>query len=70
MPIVGSDVGRKRQEKDKIQQALNAVLKEFERHVQDHRPEVKIKEVATGEVWLGVEAKQKKLIDDVMTSGT
>ena len=33
-----------------------------------NRPNVNIDEVATGEVWLGSEALQKGLIDDLMTS--
>lgn len=55
-------------ERAKIQQSLNAVLKEFKRHVSTYRPDVDVDQVATGEVWLGVEAKEKKLVDEVMTS--
>lgn len=72
MPMLGAGGKRNRHEKEKerekVQQTIDGVLKEFQKHVMTHRPDVKVDEVATGEVWLGVEAKEKKLIDDVMTS--
>ncbi len=40
----------------------------FKEFVGEHRPEVDIEAIATGEVWLGSKAKQLKLVDDIQTS--
>lgn len=40
----------------------------FKEFVSEHRPQVDIAEVATGEVWFGRRAKEVKLIDDLQTS--
>jgi len=42
-----------------------ALFKEF---IQERRPSVPIDDVATGEIWYGKRALDKKLIDDIMTS--
>ena len=42
-----------------------ALFKEF---IQERRPSVPIDEVATGEIWYGKRALDKKLIDNIMTS--
>lgn len=40
----------------------------FKNFVSEHRPQVNINEVATGEIWYGRRALEKNLIDDVQTS--
>jgi len=46
-------------------QDTHELFKEF---VQENRPSLKINEVATGEVWFGLRAKEKGLVDDIQTS--
>jgi len=40
----------------------------FKQHVGQHRPQIDIDNIATGEVWYGIQAVEKKLIDAVQTS--
>ena len=40
----------------------------FKLHVGQHRPQIDIDHIATGEVWYGVQALEKSLIDAVQTS--
>lgn len=40
----------------------------FKQFVAEHRPQVDISEVATGEIWLGTRAKEVGLVDDLQTS--
>lgn len=40
----------------------------FKEFVQEYRPSIKIHEVATGEVWFGSRAKDRGLVDDILTS--
>lgn len=40
----------------------------FKEFVRDHRPEVNVDEVATGEIWFGKRALEKNLIDEIATS--
>ena len=40
----------------------------FKTFVSEHRPQVNIKEVATGEIWYGSRALECNLVDDIMTS--
>lgn len=40
----------------------------FKKFVSEHRSGVDINDIATGEVWLGTDAKLKGLVDDIMTS--
>ena len=40
----------------------------FKNFVSQYRPQLAIDEVATGEVWLGVAAVDKKLVDELKTS--
>lgn len=40
----------------------------FKDFVSDHRPVVTIEEVATGEIWFGIRAMDKQLIDAIQTS--
>eukprot|EP00192_Tetraselmis_astigmatica_P002584 CAMPEP_0117685032 /NCGR_PEP_ID=MMETSP0804-20121206/21499_1 /TAXON_ID=1074897 /ORGANISM="Tetraselmis astigmatica, Strain CCMP880" /LENGTH=594 /DNA_ID=CAMNT_0005496229 /DNA_START=74 /DNA_END=1858 /DNA_ORIENTATION=+ len=55
---------------DKVQQDVEEIHNAFKEHVYTSREELKgtIEEVATGEVWLGMQAKAKGLVDAIMTS--
>ena len=44
---------------------IHLLFKEF---VTQHRPQLKIEEVATGEIWFGQRALDKVLVDDLITS--
>ncbi|CAM9607607.1 unnamed protein product, partial [Sphacelaria rigidula] len=63
------------QEVTKAQQAkqqhqLDVVHAAFKRHIKQYRPTVDVDMVGTGEVWLGLEAVEMKLADEVInTSG-
>jgi serine protease SohB len=46
-------------------QDVHALFKDF---VTQHRPQLKIEEVATGEIWFGQRAIEKSLVDELMTS--
>mmetsp|Transcript_21466 Transcript_21466/g.31135 ORF Transcript_21466/g.31135 Transcript_21466/m.31135 type:complete len:636 (-) Transcript_21466:136-2043(-) len=52
----------------KLQQELEQVHSIFKRFVTRHRPNLNIKEIATGETWLGFDALQKGLCDELKTS--
>lgn len=53
---------------DKCQQEIEEIHTAFKDHVASHRVTAEIDEVATGETWLGLQAIQKGLVDDLMTS--
>jgi serine protease SohB len=40
----------------------------FKDHVREQRPVVNIDEVSTGEIWFGIQAKEKSLVDELITS--
>lgn len=56
--------------KAKLQEELDDIHAAFKDHVALARPEVRknIEEIATGEYWLAVQAKDKGLVDEIMTS--
>jgi serine protease SohB len=54
--------------KAKLQQQLDEVHERFKSFVKQHRPQVDIDVLATGEVWLAADALSKGLIDQVSTS--
>lgn len=58
-----SDKGR-----HKFQQELEATHQLFKQFVQDHRPQLDISQVATGEHWFGYQALPLQLIDKIQTS--
>ena len=51
-----------------MQQDLEAIHHSFKKLIVDHRKEIDIEEVATGEFWLAEEAKEKGLVDEILTS--
>ncbi len=54
--------------REKFQEDLDITHELFKNFVASYRPQLQIDEVATGEVWLGVAAKDKQLVDELKTS--
>ena len=54
--------------REKFQQDLDITHQLFKNFVDKYRPQLAIDEVATGEVWLGVAAVDKLLVDELKTS--
>jgi serine protease SohB len=54
--------------RQKFQQELETTHQLFKQFVQDHRPQLDIAQVATGEHWFGYQALELKLIDSIQTS--
>lgn len=54
--------------REKFQQDLEAVHRQFKGFIQQYRPELDLDRVATGEYWLGQEARQLGLVDELGTS--
>ena len=52
----------------KMQEDLEDIHLLFKNHVSEHRKDVDIDKVATGEVWLGKRALERGLIDELQTS--
>jgi serine protease SohB len=57
-------------QKDRSQKMIDAVHVAFKKHVVKNRPELKgsIDKIGNGDVWLGVDALEKKLVDRITTS--
>jgi serine protease SohB len=54
--------------KQKLQDDLTAIHEAFKKLIKDGRPDVDIEAIATGEYWLASDAKEKGLVDEIMTS--
>jgi len=54
--------------RQKFQQELEIIHSQFKAFVADFRPQLNLEEVATGETWLGMQAKENHLIDEITTS--
>ncbi len=54
--------------REKFQEDLDITHQLFKNFVARYRPQLAIDEVATGEVWLGVAALDKQLVDELKTS--
>jgi serine protease SohB len=54
--------------RDKLQQELEEVHDLFKQQIRDHRPQVDVERVATGEHWYGARALELKLVDELATS--
>ena len=54
--------------KQKLQDDLTAIHEAFKRLIKEGRPDVDIEKIATGEYWLASQAKEKGLVDEIMTS--
>lgn len=56
------------EDREKFVEDLDKTHELFKNFVSEHRSGVDINTIATGEVWLGTDAKLKNLVDDIMTS--
>lgn len=54
--------------REKFVEELEDTHELFKSFVSEHRPQVNVKEVATGEIWYGKRALEHNLIDDIQTS--
>lgn len=54
--------------REKFREDLENIHRLFKNFVARYRPQLNVDEVATGEVWFGIEAQQRALIDGVQTS--
>ena len=54
--------------REKFVEELEQTHELFKVFVQEHRPQVDIDRIATGEVWFGTQAIGKKLVDEINTS--
>lgn len=54
--------------REKFQQDLDITHALFKNFVASYRPQLQIDEVATGEIWLGMAALDKQLVDELKTS--
>ena len=58
-----TEAGRK-----KMQEQLEGIHAQFKQFIRQQRPQVNIEEIATGDHWLGEEAKRLYLVDELKTS--
>jgi serine protease SohB len=54
--------------REKLKQELEDVHELFKSQIREHRPQVDVERVATGEHWYGVRALELKLVDEIRTS--
>jgi serine protease SohB len=54
--------------REKVQEDVQTIHDIFKTWVKEHRPSVDIDKIATGETWLGSQAKEKYMVDDIRTS--
>ena len=54
--------------RDKVQEDVDTIHDLFKNWVKDHRPAVDLGQIATGETWVGMQAKDLQLIDEISTS--
>jgi serine protease SohB len=54
--------------REKFSEELEDTHQLFKSFVSEHRPQVNISEVATGEIWYGQRAIENNLVDDIQTS--
>jgi serine protease SohB len=56
------------EDREKFTDDLDNTHRLFKNFVSEHRPNIDINSIATGEVWLGTEAITKGLVDELLTS--
>ena len=54
--------------RDKVQEDVETIHDIFKSWVKDHRPSIEIEKIATGETWVGVQAKERYMVDEIKTS--
>ena len=65
MTVFGENTDQAREKFVDDLEDVHTLFKEF---VSEHRPEIDIEEVSTGEAWFGRRALEKKLVDELVTS--
>ena len=65
LTVFGKNTDEGRQ---KLQQEIEDVHELFKKQIAEHRPQVSLDEVATGEHWYGTRALELKLVDELGTS--
>jgi serine protease SohB len=65
LTVFGKNTDEGRQ---KLQQEIEDVHELFKKQIAEHRPQVNLDEVATGEHWYGARALELKLVDELGTS--
>ena len=55
--------------REKFQKDLETIHEAFKAHVKEHRTDIDVTSIATGESWLGRQALEKGLVDEIGTSG-
>lgn len=54
--------------KDKVQEDVETIHDIFKSWVKEHRPSVEIDKISTGETWVGMQAKERCMVDEIRTS--
>jgi serine protease SohB len=54
--------------REKLRQELEDVHELFKAQIREHRPQVDVEQIATGEHWYGLRALELKLVDELRTS--
>jgi serine protease SohB len=54
--------------REKLRQELEEVHELFKAQIREHRPQVDVEQIATGEHWYGMRALELKLVDELRTS--
>lgn len=54
--------------REKLRQELEEVHELFKAQIREHRPQVDVEQIATGEHWYGLRALELKLVDELRTS--
>lgn len=65
LTLFGENTNKGRQ---KLQEEVDEAHELFKSFVASNRPEINISAIATGEHWLGIRAKELRLVDDIITS--
>ena len=54
--------------RDKVQEEVETMHDIFKAWIKEHRPTVEIDKIATGETWVGTQAKERYMVDEIKTS--
>lgn len=54
--------------RDKVQKDVETIHDIFKQWVKDHRPSVDIDKISTGETWVGIQAIERNMVDEIKTS--
>jgi len=54
--------------RDKVQEDVDTMHEIFKKWIKDHRPSVDIDKISTGETWVGMQAKERHMVDEIKTS--